>query len=41
MRRDLDLIRRMLLAIEDSPSGWAPDIKIDGYSEYRSGITHI
>ncbi len=37
MRRDLDLIRKMLLAIEDSPSGWAPDIKIDGYSDVQIG----
>jgi len=37
MRRDLDLIRKMLLAIEDSPSGWAPDFKIEGYSDAQIG----
>ena len=24
MKRDLDLIRKIILAIEDHPSGWAP-----------------
>lgn len=37
MKRDLDLIRKMLLVIEDSPSGWAPDLKIEGYSDTQVG----
>ncbi len=37
MKRDLDLVRKMLLAIEDSPSGWAPDLKFDGYTDVQVG----
>lgn len=38
MKRDLDLIRQMLLAIEDAPSGWAPsDLSIPGYSAEQVG----
>lgn len=34
MRRDMELIRKMLIAIEDNPSGWAPDrFQIEGYSD--------
>jgi hypothetical protein len=33
MRRDLDLIRKMVLAIEDAPSGFAPELRFDGYTE--------
>ena len=33
MKRDLDLIRKLVLAIEDSPTGYASDsIDIPGYS---------
>ncbi len=32
MKRDLDLIRKMILEIEDAPSGWAPDLAIEGYA---------
>lgn len=33
MRRDLDLIRKMLLKIEDAPTAWAPEgLSIEGYS---------
>jgi hypothetical protein len=36
MKRDLELIRKMLLAIEESPSGWAPEYRgpsqFDGYT---------
>ncbi len=33
MKRDLELIRKMVLAIEDAPSGWAPDdLKFEGYT---------
>lgn len=38
MKRDMDLIRKMILAIENSPHGRAPDgLKIDGYSEEQVG----
>lgn len=34
MKRDMDLIRKMILLIEDSPEGWAPQpIQIEGYNE--------
>jgi hypothetical protein len=37
MKRDLELIRKMVLAIEDAPSGWAPDLKVEGYSDAQVG----
>jgi hypothetical protein len=38
MRRDMDLIRKMILAIEDHPSGWAPqDLTVDGYAPHPFG----
>lgn len=38
MKRDLELIRKMVLAIEDAPSGWAPHpLKIEGYSDTQVG----
>ncbi|OGI67077.1 MAG: hypothetical protein A2W18_06655 [Candidatus Muproteobacteria bacterium RBG_16_60_9] len=37
MKRDLELIRKILLTIEDSPSGWAPDLKIEGHSDSQVG----
>jgi len=37
MKRDLELIRKMVLAIEDSPSGWAPDRKFEGYTDTQVG----
>src|SRR6266545_4070275 len=37
MKRDLDLIRKMVLAIEDAPSGWAPKLSIDGYTPTQVG----
>jgi hypothetical protein len=38
MRRDLDLLRAMVLKIEDSPQGWAPqDLAVDGYSPDELG----
>jgi hypothetical protein len=38
MKRDMELIRKMILYIEDSPNGWAPsEIKIDGYSAEEIG----
>ena len=37
MKRDLELIRKMVLAIEDASSGWAPDLKFDGYSDAQVG----
>lgn len=36
MKRDLDLIRKMVLAIEDAPSAWAPaQLTFDGYSQVQ------
>lgn len=37
MKRDLDLIRKTLLAIEDHPQGYAPDLKFDGYTDEQIG----
>jgi hypothetical protein len=37
LKRDLELIRKMVLAIEDSPSGFAPDLNFDGYSDAQVG----
>lgn len=37
MKRDLDLIRKMLLAIEESPSGFAPELKFPGYTDAQIG----
>jgi len=33
MKRDMDLIRKMLLAIEADEQGLAPKIEIDGYTQ--------
>jgi hypothetical protein len=34
MKRDMDLVREILLAVEGNPSGYMPcELKIDGYSE--------
>lgn len=34
MKRDMELIRKMLIAIEDHPDVYAPDpLKIEGYSD--------
>lgn len=40
MKRDMDLVRKIALLIEDHPSGFAPDIVIDGYTEELIGY-HI
>jgi hypothetical protein len=38
VKRDMDLIRKMLLAIENSPSGYAPDVlTIEGYTPDQIG----
>jgi hypothetical protein len=37
MKRDPDLIRKMVLAIEDAPSGWAPKLSFDGYTSAQVG----
>jgi uncharacterized protein DUF2513 len=38
MKRDLELIRKMLLTIEEADSGWAPsDLKLDGYTDAQIG----
>ena len=33
MKRDMDLIRAMLLAVEEHPSGFAPKIELQGYTQ--------
>lgn len=37
MKRDMDLIRAMLLAIESNPHGFAPKIDIEGYTQEQIG----
>jgi hypothetical protein len=37
MKRDMDLIRKMLLAIEAHASGFAPELKIEGYTPGQIG----
>ena len=37
MKRDLDLIRRIVLAIENAPSGWAPELSFEGYTPAQVG----
>lgn len=38
MKRDLNLVRQILLAIEQSPSGFAPrQLVIDGYTDEQIG----
>jgi len=38
MKRDMDLVRLILLAIEEEPRGWAPKLVIEGYSEQQIGF---
>ena len=37
MKRDMDLIRAILLAVEDEPSSHAPEIEIQGYTQEQVG----
>jgi len=38
MKRDMELIRKMVLAVEDAPTGFAPHpLKIAGYTEEQVG----
>lgn len=37
MKRDLNLIRKILLTIEDHPEGYAPELQFDGYTEDQIG----
>ena len=37
MKRDMDLIRKMLLEIESHASGWAPNLEIEGYTPDQIG----
>lgn len=37
MKRDLDLIRTILMALEDAPTGWAPELKLNGYTDAQVG----
>lgn len=38
MKRDMDLVRKLVLALEDHPAGYAPpDVQITGYTEDQIG----
>lgn len=37
MRRDWELIRKIILAVEDHSAGYAPDLHFDGYTEEQVG----
>jgi hypothetical protein len=37
LKRDLELIRKMLLAVEDAPTGFAPELKFEGYTPSQVG----
>ena len=37
MRRDMELIRKIVLAIEDHPNGTAPELQFDGYDSSQIG----
>ncbi|HVN76941.1 MAG TPA: DUF2513 domain-containing protein [Thermoanaerobaculaceae bacterium] len=37
MKRDLDLIRKIVLAIEEAPTGFAPTLSFDGYTQAQIG----
>ena len=37
MKRDMELIRKMALLMEDHESGWAPDMIFEGYSAEQVG----
>lgn len=37
MKRDLDLIRKMVLAIESAESGWAPELSFEAYTPCQVG----
>lgn len=38
MKRDMELIRKLVLALEDAPTGYAPDkLNIEGYTSEQIG----
>jgi hypothetical protein len=38
MHRDMDLVRKILMAVADNPSGWAPSgLEIEGYTDEQIG----
>ena len=38
MKRDMELIRKLIRKVEESPNGWAPDnMSVDGYTEDQIG----
>jgi hypothetical protein len=37
VKRDLELIRRILFAVEDAPTGFAPPLEIEGYTPSQIG----
>ena len=38
MKRDMDLVRKILFTIEAEPSGFAPRLSIDGYGDEQVGF---
>ena len=41
MKRDMNLVRKIILALEDSPAGFAPkDFEVDGHNKEEIGY-HI
>ena len=37
MKRDLNLIRKLVLMVEDAPTAWAPKLTVEDYSESQVG----
>lgn len=37
MQRDMELIRKILMVIEQAPTGYAPELEIEGYSSTQVG----
>ncbi len=37
MKRNLELIRKMILAIEEAPTGYTPQLSFDGYTASQVG----
>ena len=37
MKRDMDLVRKLIFALEDSNHGFAPHVEVEGYTEERIG----
>ncbi len=37
MKRDMELIRKLVLVMEDSPNGWVPDFDFEEYTPSQIG----